>query len=709
MIVTMSYERYNIHNMSAGLNLEKTINLQAFRQEIFTDLQEVFDVHYVCATFSRRVAEHTGLRTALLIADSEERSYDIWQSEPDGKTSQQRWTVEEAKVETFFDLERPAILDKLERPAAEIINSRLWLLASQFIYAVPLVTRQQLNPASPLAFLALIDPPDPDYHAGVQLAEIAQLATLYLDRAALRETVDRRTIEFNVIADISHALSATLNVQKIYQLLTGPIRQMLDVETLSVGLIEPVTGDIVFVDQLLGQRFEQMPPVRLKRGQGIAGWVAEHQEAVIINDAYSDMRFFSGVDRRSGFRTHSMMCIPLQVEQRIIGVAQAINRQTGRFSDHDLEILQALGGPLAAAIENANLHADVLAEKRRIETIFSSTAEGLVTVNRDGIVTRSNSAFASLILAADIEIVGLPLQELLRVRVGNVDDYVRQVLQSSGDSIQWVTDIQQDKDRWLPVLLSGARVEGESGNVDEAILAISDLTQIREVERMRDDLFHSIVHELRTPLATILMYARLLRDGKIRQSDKAERFLGVIERESDRLQRMVRQMLDLAKLEAKEMQRSPVPVRLNPIFDELLPPLADRALQKGLLFQQRIEADLPPVLGSEDAFIMIIKNLIDNAIKFTPSGRIKITAWAESNKVLIEVTDEGIGIPAGAMKNLFKRFYRTETAVEYGIAGTGLGLYMVKQTLQNYNGNIEVNSQPGTGTTFLVRLPATRL
>jgi two-component system phosphate regulon sensor histidine kinase PhoR len=695
--------------MGISLRLDQAIDMEALRRDIFTDLQEVFDVHFVCATFSRRIAEHTGVRIVLMIPDSDEQIYDVWQSEPTGETAQLRWAVDEANIDPFFNRERAIYLDKLERPAAEIINNRLWLLARQFILGIPLVAGQRPYSIGPMAFLALIDPPDATILSSDQFSELAHLATLYLDRAGLRETVDRRTIEFNVIADISHALSATLNVQKIYQLLTGPIRQMLNVETLSVGLIEPVTGDIMFVDQLLGQRFENIPSVRLKRGQGIAGWVAEHQEAVIINDAYSDNRFFSGVDRRSGFRTRSMICIPLKVEARTIGVAQAINRISGNFTDHDLELLQALGGPLAAAIENANLHADVLAEKRRIETIFSSTAEGLVTVNRDGIITRSNSAFGSLLLAGDNDIVGMPLRELLRVRSGDVDQYVRQVVQSTGDSIQWVTDIQQKKDQWLPILVSGARVGGEFGNADEAILAISDLTQIREVERMRDDLFHGIVHELRTPLATILMYARLLRDGKVQQPAKAERFLGVIERESDRLQRMVRQMLDLARLEAKEMQHSPVPVRLNPIFDEVLPSLADRALQKGLLFQQRIESGLPPVLGSEDAYIMILKNLVDNAIKFTPSGSIRLTAWTEEGNVLIEIEDEGIGIPPTAMNNLFKRFYRTETAVEYGIAGTGLGLYMVKQTLQNYNGKIEVSSQVGKGTTFLVRLPAIRI
>jgi len=300
------------------------------------------------------------------------------------------------------------------------------------------------------------------------------------------------------------------------------------------------------------------------------------------------------------------------------------------------------------------------------------------------------------------------LHERVHARQGDIQKLVNRLLTGEEDTVQLATDIDRDDGRVLPVLVSGAPVDDETGMAQEAILVFSDLTQIREVERMRDDLFHGIIHELRTPLATILIYSRLLREGRA-QAERAERFLGVIERESDRLQRMVRQMLDLAKLEAREMQRSAEPVWLNSLFDETLPPLAERAVQKGLLFRQHIEIDLPPVLGNQDVYDMVLKNLVDNAIKFTPSGSIQVSARRENGAVVIEVSDEGIGIPAESMNNLFKRFYRTQTAVERGIAGTGLGLYMVKENLRNYNGHIAVQSVLGKGTTFTIRLPVAQM
>ncbi len=400
-----------------------------------------------------------------------------------------------------------------------------------------------------------------------------------------------------------------------------------------------------------------------------------------------------------------MICIPLQVEQRTIGVLQAINRQYGEFTEHDLQLLKAIGGPLAAAIENARLHADVLAEKRRVETIFSSMSEGMMTITTDGLITQANDALGALLLIDQDGLVKKKVSAAAILDSSVLDDLRTSLLNSEEEHVQIATTLERQGGGLIPVLISGAVIRNEKEEASEIILTFSDLSQIREVERMREDLFQAIAHELRTPLATILMYARLLREGKARDEQKAARFLGVIERESDRLQKMVRRMMQLAKQEASELQRSPQPVHLNPMLEELLPPLADQALEKGLLFRQRIEPDLPPILGDPEQLEEIFSNLIVNAIKFTPAGSVSISAKEQDSKVLIEVADQGIGIPKEALPNLFQRFYRAQTAVERGIAGTGLGLYMVKRNVENYNGTISVTSSSKRRGNFHSILP----
>jgi signal transduction histidine kinase len=351
-----------------------------------------------------------------------------------------------------------------------------------------------------------------------------------------------------------------------------------------------------------------------------------------------------------------------------------------------------------------------LAEKRRIETIFSSMSEGLLTTNKEGWVTATNDALLTLLRKKEEEGAHWHIKDLIQTRKVDFATFFEQIEGAGETYPQLACDLYQGEGVYVPVLVSGTTIKNENGEIDEFILVFSDLRQIREVERMRDDFFNNIIHELRTPLATILMYARLLREGKaIDDQEKADRFLGVIERESDRLQKMVRQMLQLAKLEAREIQRSPEPVSLNPILEQILPPLADRATEKGLAFSQRIQSDLPSILGNEDTLYLIFKNLVENAIKFTQSGTVYVNAKQIKQAIRVEVRDEGIGIPVQAMPNLFKRFYRAQTAVERGIAGTGLGLYMVKEGIEKHSGTIDVSSEEGVGTTFVVHLPVAQL
>lgn len=676
-------------------------------QKLTEELASIFDAHGVCSIVASEVAAFCQTTTVVGVSDPFNKYFDVWIAQPDGDISQTRWDNNQANFGPLIELGEPSLTEKFTRAPSELIQSELWQLPNQAILAQPLPATGEYQPLTPPGIICLIDP-QPDCPLNLDnLAALAKHVTISLDRAYLRHTVHRQDIEFAVVSDISFALTSTLSLQNIYKQLMGSVKRTLNVGSVSVGLIDPPTGDIIFVDMLLGDLFKDLPTLRLKKGQGIAGWVAEHKQPVIINDVYADKRFYSGSDRNSGFHTNSMICIPLQVEERVIGIIQAINKQGGDFQDNDLRLLQALSGPLAAAIENASLHSEVLAEKRRIETIFASMAEGMLTVNADGFITHANEALLSLLLTSLGDLIGQPANKAIRFSAGTLQDFMERVEEAGDDYPQLATNLYQGGGKSVPVLLSGAAIYDEANNISEMIFVFSDLRQIREVERLRDDFFHGIIHELRTPLATILMYARLLREGKAQQKEKADRFLGVIERESDRLQKMVRQMLEVAKMDAGEFQRGAEPTRLNPIFDDMLPPMADRASEKGLTFRQKIQSNLPPVLGSQDTFYLIFKNLIDNAIKFTMSGTVRVDAWNENGSVFVKIDDDGIGIPEQALPHLFGRFFRAQTAVERGIAGTGLGLYMVKEAVENYNGTITVKSSEEKGTTFTVRLPVT--
>ena len=678
-------------------------------QRLNSELADIYDEHSIYATVAQEVAAFTGVQTITAVSGPKSSYYDVWICKEEDDLTQTRWYNAHDSIAALLAEKKPSWKLKYELPAATLIRSDLWQLPVNGILAVPLPIGT-VEDSIRKGVLCLIDPPLNSPLTRDNIADLAVNITVFLERALWRRYANKQEIEFGVVSDISIALTSSLSLQSIFGQLLNPIKDALNVKSVSVGRIDPVSGDITFVNELMGPEFVNLPPVRLKKGAGIAGWVADSGEPLIINDAYSDQRFYSKIDNRSGFRTNSMICIPLQVNERVIGVMQAINKQDDNFHDNDLRLLQAIGGPLAASIENASLHEDVLAEKRRIETLFTSMSEGMATVNQDGLITNTNDAFRSLLKTEETAetLRGQKATAVIRLRNHHFKQFIEKVRAQEGEHLQLRADLMQTGGTAVPVLISGAPIKGQSGLVSEIVFVISDLLQIQEVERMRDDFFHGIIHELRTPLATILMYARLLREGKAQEKEKADRFLGVIERESDRLQKMVRQMLLLAKMEAREFERSPEPIALNPILEEIVPPLADLASEKGLTFYRRIQSNLPPVMGNQETFYLIFKNLIENAVKFTLSGTVRVDIRSINDEIVARIQDEGIGIPEQAMPNLFGRYFRAQTAVERGIAGTGLGLYMVKESVETYNGEITVTSKEGEGTTFIVTFPTTR-
>ncbi len=659
----------------------------------------------ICGALAHWLARRTE-QTALVAMASPEGDFDVWLAPAQSEVRRERWDRYEAGLDPFLALPKPATFDKLSQPAADLLRQQLWLLPHHSILAVSLPAGTTATPNLASGCIILIDH-EANHLSPVDLGGIARLATVFLDKAALETRVARQQTEFSAVATISQTLAGSLNLTTIFDQLNGPIRSTLNVETLSVGMVEPATGDIMFVNELMGPEFADLPTVRVKKGQGIAGWVAEHQEPVIINDTYADKRFFSGVDSKSGFRTTSMICIPLQVDGQTVGVLQAINRRSGQFTDSDLAVLRATGGPLAAAIVNANLNRDKVAEERRTLTILTAYPEGVAIVNREQIVLRANESFEVLVAHPPADLAGQPIGTLLTLEGSRIDDLIDRALASEDGRSEHIDTLQRRGQPDLPVMVQCAVVENdEPGSTgQETVILISDLTLAFELERMRDDLFQSIIGELRTPLATILMYTRLLRNGRATTEEKSDRFLGVIERESDRLQLLIRQMLDLSRLEAREFRRSAQPIRIGPALANLAAIASDRAIVKGLAFRTEIEPELPAVMGTTDMLDSVFSSLLDNALKYTPSGTVELRACVEDETVLVEVKDDGIGIPPEAQPHLFKRFYRTNLAVERGVAGTGLGLYLVKESLRSMGGTITVNSQPGAGATFTVRLP----
>jgi len=217
----------------------------------------------------------------------------------------------------------------------------------------------------------------------------------------------------------------------------------------------------------------------------------------------------------------------------------------------------------------------------------------------------------------------------------------------------------------------------------------------------------NVSHELRAPLASIKAYAELLLDNlEGDDTDLRHRFLSIIDQETDWLTELINDLLDLSRLESEPYAAEKDLLSVSEIIESVLTLLDIQVQKKGVTVRCEAPKDLPLIMADKELMTILIKNLLSNAVKFSAErGRIDIVARDAGTHLVLEVADEGIGIPPDDIPNLFTKFYRSGVAKEYGIRGTGLGLVLAKEAVDIHGGTIEMNSQLGVGTRVTVGLP----
>jgi two-component system phosphate regulon sensor histidine kinase PhoR len=259
---------------------------------------------------------------------------------------------------------------------------------------------------------------------------------------------------------------------------------------------------------------------------------------------------------------------------------------------------------------------------------------------------------------------------------------------------------------------------GEQDNEACAVLVFHDVTDLRRLEHIRKDFVANVSHELRTPLTSIKGYVEALLDGGKDDPDTSARFLDIILKQSDRLNLILEDLLQLSKIESGQVQFKQEPLLIGPVVERtiaMIKPLADKKQHR---LSAQVAADVPLINGDQERLVQVVSNLVDNAIKYTPQGgqitvsvgRISLPGGGSGDVlptgVELIVTDTGIGIPEADRPRVFERFYRVDKARSRELGGTGLGLAIVKHIVEGHGGQIHVEGNVPTGSRFVVRLPA---
>ncbi len=358
---------------------------------------------------------------------------------------------------------------------------------------------------------------------------------------------------------------------------------------------------------------------------------------------------------------------------------------------------------LAALIDKTQLHlksriADLEASRNQLRTVLNSMIEGVIAIDGDQRVLLVNEAACRLFPIHEVSAIGRPLWEL--VRSPQLQMWMGAAL-SNSEPVGGELELKAPQPRVLSVRIAGLPGPIAAG----AIVVASDISQLRRLEQVRQEFVANASHELKTPLASIKACVETLLDGALEDVEIRVRFLQMVNEQTERLDKLVRDLLALTRIESQE--RLPV---LHPVA---LADIIELCINRHLQYAERKEMHLlttPPaeavqVLADEEALEQILDNLIDNAIKYTNSGGTISVRWqATGDRCRIEVEDTGIGIPQAHLGRIFEHFYRVDRARSRELGGTGLGLSIVKHLTQILGGTVSVASRLGKGTTFTVEL-----
>ena len=262
---------------------------------------------------------------------------------------------------------------------------------------------------------------------------------------------------------------------------------------------------------------------------------------------------------------------------------------------------------------------------------------------------------------------------------------------------------------------------GEQDNEACVVLVFHDITELRRLENIRKDFVANVSHELRTPLTSIKGYVEALLDGGKDDPFTSAQFLDIILKQSDRLNLILEDLLQLSKIESGQVSFKREPLHLGTLIERTVATLKPLAEKKGHHLITQVAPNMPIIDGDEDRLVQVLTNLIDNAVKYTPEqGRItvearpitaqpKIISGDEHTMIELAVADSGIGVPEQDRPRIFERFYRVDKARSRELGGTGLGLAIVKHIVEGHGGQVWVEANRPTGSRFVVRLPVRQL
>ncbi|MCT4621347.1 MAG: cell wall metabolism sensor histidine kinase WalK [Marinisporobacter sp.] len=339
----------------------------------------------------------------------------------------------------------------------------------------------------------------------------------------------------------------------------------------------------------------------------------------------------------------------------------------------------------------------------KLQSTLASMNEALFAIDRAFKIILINPVAMELFHIEDEDVYGKHILEV--VRNNKLHDVLKDIIHNKNVGEREVV-IDYPETKILKLYTNFIRLDMDPNRIIGVMALIQDVTEMRKLENMRTEFVANVSHELKTPLTSISGFIETLKSGAMENEKVRKRFLDIIDIETERLKRLIDDLLTLSAIENHKVAANKDIIHIKEIIGQMNMLTDSLAKQKEIDYGTELEANLPPIYGNRDLFKQMILNLVENAIKYTPeSGQVKVLAYKRYDHIFIVVKDTGIGIPKEHIPRLFERFYRVDKARSRKIGGTGLGLAIVKHIVLSFDGEIKVNSKLGKGSEFIVRIP----
>lgn len=466
----------------------------------------------------------------------------------------------------------------------------------------------------------------------------------------------------------------------------------------------------------------------LKVGEGLAGWVVQNREAVLVPDVNRDPRWI-----HSGFTSpqhHSAIVAPLLVADDVIGVLMVFSRTEGYFTPESLALVRAIANQVAVAINNAHLYELIRDQAERLglmlrtqqeeasrsQAILESVADGVLVTGPDNRITFVNQSVERILAIKSESVLGQALNDFGGLFGESASAWLETIQRWSkspasyeaGDT--YAEQIELGDNRIALVHLAPVILQEDFlGTVS----IFRDITHEVEVDRLKSEFVATVSHELRTPMTAIKGYIEMLLMGAAGAvNENQSHFLDIVKNNIDRLNTLVGDLLDISRIEAGRVSLAPQALDLHQVAEAVITEMkgASQKEKKPMAFSLKAPKSLPRVMGDPERVRQIMMSLVDNAYHYTPengSVEVHIHTVPKRGEIEVDVSDDGIGIAAADQARVFERFFRGENPLVLATPGTGLGLAIVKQLVEMHHGRIWLKSAgvEGQGSTFSFTLP----